>query len=342
MHSAVWYGGDIAHDENVRLAATWASGTPSRLTVGSYEDSSICYLVESYYGYVPSFADFYAVDGVIVCDTSCMTVWPSFEDYVVRGGIVSMAEPYAGVISTTYSRVSSLYDYGGTAALSSFIEITGYNTNETYLPAFGSSIHVVAVAVSGSPTSPGVDLCVPNPAPSIYSSGTRTCTTSSAATGIVAGYTHWLVENTSQNVWDARAALRQTATHYPDWNNQGGFGEVRPQQAKLLNPNDIDLQPPIWWQPIVVSGDVQIRFMDFMQTRFDTTVIGYFTSPPSGTEVPADADGILYNGSGQILYTWEDPPSGTYWLAFWTADGSGNYSPLTMGNYSAWYQVTVP
>lgn len=171
-------------------------------------------------------------------------------------------------------------------------------------------------------------ICAVGDADGSYGNGfefyTTAETTQSYATARIAGIIgQLLIDHTDWNFFDARQALRQTASFYnTGWVKEGGFGAIDKNAANAVT--NLGLSSPMRTSYSSSTGEITFSWKKQQQSVYYNTVIAIFDSEPTLTQTPQE---IIYSGDDET-YTHYYRASGTYYFAYLTKDINGNYSHI--------------
>jgi len=191
--------------------------------------------------------------------------------YDASGGAVSSQAPYQ-IFTTSFTGYTgdtiSLYNqYDGTNLTHNYAFTVSTNSPP---PAF-----YTAPGGDGWSSSSGVEWTID---PNIFNTASLSSLTAANA-GIMASLSH---EQSAWNLFDIKAALRQTGTNWDSGydNTDYGFGIINYASSTALTSSGIFLQPPVSTTTVSSIGQITFTLYPFKQTRRVKEALFQFNSNP--------------------------------------------------------------
>jgi hypothetical protein len=154
--------------------------------------------------------------------------------------------------------------------------------------------------------------------------------TDSGAIARVAGeFAYVWNQNPSWTRYQVRAAMRQTASNYPNWATGSGFGVPNKTAAAAVTTFDLHGPYGMTLRHSPSANAIYVDWMNFITPDFGKTVIVKFPMEPTEDSTP-DSPGatILYSGE-DVKYTYTVTQDEIVWFAFYSQNTAGtHYSKL--------------
>lgn len=154
--------------------------------------------------------------------------------------------------------------------------------------------------------------------------------TDSGAIARIAGeFAYVWNQNTAWTRYQVRAAMRQTASNYPNWVAGSGFGLTNKTDAAAVTTFDLHGPYGMTLRHSSSANAIYFDWMDFITPDFGKTVIAKFPTEPAEDSTP-DSSGatIVYSGTGSE-YTHTVTQDENVWFAFYSQNTAGTrYSKL--------------